>query len=426
MPDEPFRRRNVLAISQVYPPDPTSLGQHMADAASAVAQRGHHVTVLTANRGYEDPTLRYPSQEFAGGVTVRRLPLSSFGKHSIFARLAGGLSFLAQILIRGALERGVDTILVSTSPPMAGLAGVLLARWKGARLVYWVMDVNPDQAVALGMASRGGLAARGYEWMNRVVLRRADDIVVLDRFMERRILDKFDVRDRLHVIAPWAHEDHITPQPRAENRFRDAHGLRDKFVVMYSGNHAISSPLRTIIDAALALQDDPHIVFVFVGGGTGKREVEAAGARNIVSLPYEPLDALSYSLGAADLHVVTMRDDMVGIVHPCKVYGALAAARPVLFVGPRDSHLADLIDSGSLGWHIAHGDVAGAEAAIRSAAALSDDQWSAMSRNARSAIDAHFSKQSLCSAFCDIVAGVEPPTLTSGSTPPDPHLFSPE
>ena len=404
---EPFRRQTILAISQVYPPDPASLGQHMSDAARALARRGHNVTVFTANRGYADSTQRYRSRESSGDVQVRRLPLSSFGKGSIFARLAGALGFVAQVLVRGALMRGVDTILVSTSPPMAGLAGVVLARITRARLVYWVMDVNPDQAVALGVVAKGGFVARGYDWMNRVVLRRADDIVVMDRFMERRILAKLDVRDRVHVVEPWPHEDHISPQPRSTNKFRRAHGLEGKFVVMYSGNHALTSPLRTIIDAALELQDDPRFVFLFVGGGAGKREVEAARARNIISLPYQPLETLSESLGAADLHVVTMRNDMVGIVHPCKVYGALAAARPVLFVGPAVCHVTELMESGSLGWHVAHGDVAGAVAAIRGAASLPEHEWDAMSRTARSVIDTRFSKGRLCSAFCDVVAGAE-------------------
>lgn len=404
---EPFRRRIVLAISQVYPPDPASLGQHMSDASRELARRGHTVAVITANRGFADSTMRYRSRESLGGVQVRRLPLSSFGKGSIFGRLAGGLGLLAQVLVRGALMRDVDTILVSTSPAMAGLAGVVLARIKRARLVYWVMDLNPDQAVALGVVAKGGLVARGYDWMNRVVLRRADDIVVMDRFMEHRILAKLDVRDRVHVVEPWPHEDHISAQPRSTNEFRRAHGLEGKFVVMYSGNHALTSPLRTIVEAAIELQDDPRFVFVFVGGGAGKREVEAARARNIVSLPYQPLETLSESLGAADLHVVTMRDDMVGIVHPCKVYGALAAARPVLFVGPTVCHVTDLMESGSLGWHVAHGDVAGAVAAIRGAASLPEHEWGEMSRTARSVIDARFSKGRLCSAFCDIVAGAE-------------------
>ena len=416
----------ILAISQVYPPDPTSLGQHMADAAIALARRGHRVKVLTANRGYTDPRLRYPNRESARGVEVRRLPFSSFGKASFFLRVAGGLSFLAQVLLRGLLARKVDTILVSTSPPMAGLAGALLARMKTTRLVYWVMDVNPDQAIALGLVPRAGMAARTYDWMNRTILRRADAIIVLDRFMERRILDKLDVRDRLHVLPPWPHEDHIAPQPRPHNRFRDAHGLGDRFVVMYSGNHAMTSPLRTIIEAARALEEDERVVFVFVGEGTGKREVETAGARNIVSLPYEPLDALSFSLGAADLHVVTLRDDMVGIVHPCKVYGAMAAARPILFVGPRESHVADLISDCSIGWHVAHGDVAGATGAIRQAVALRGEEWKSLGQRARDAVDTHFSKQALSSAFCDVVAGAESTALNSGATASDLPLRNPE
>ncbi len=178
--------RSILAVSQVFPPDPTSLGQHLADATAELARRGHRVSVLTANSGYDDPSVRFPADEVIAGVAVRRLPLSSFGKRSMRVRLLGGVSFLIQATLRGLFRRNVDVVLVSTSPPMAGLAGVILAAVHRARLVYWVMDVNPDQAVVLGLASPASLGVKLYEAMNRLVLRRADAIVAMDRFMARR------------------------------------------------------------------------------------------------------------------------------------------------------------------------------------------------------------------------------------------------
>ena len=116
---------------------------------------------------------------------------------------------------------------------------------------------------------------------------------------------------------------------------------------MYSGNHSRVNPITTLLQAAEALRDRTDIVFMFVGGGTAKKEVEvaiAAGATNIVSLPYQPIETLKYSLSAADLHVVTLGPSGVGIVHPCKIYGAMQVGRPILAVGPRPSHISDLLD----------------------------------------------------------------------------------
>src|SRR2546426_11939478 len=108
---------------------------------------------------------------------------------------------------------------------------------------------------------------------------------------------------------------------------------------MYSGNHGPNNPFSTVLHAAARLQDEPGLVFMFTGGGVGKPEVEAAGLLNVRSLPYQPLEMLRYSLSAGDVHLVTMGEEVVGIVHPCKVYGAMAVARPVILLGPTDSHI---------------------------------------------------------------------------------------
>ena len=95
-PASPPPRRRILIVSQVYVPDPAAVGQHMASAAEALNERGAEVMVLTADRGYDDPTVRYPSRETRGGVNLRRLPFSSLGKRFLPVRLMGMLSFLRQ------------------------------------------------------------------------------------------------------------------------------------------------------------------------------------------------------------------------------------------------------------------------------------------------------------------------------------------
>jgi hypothetical protein len=137
---------------------------------------------------------------------------------------------------------------------------------------------------------------------------------------------------------------------------------------MYSGNHSPSNPLDTLLAATLRFRDDPGVRFAFVGGGIGKREVEAHirqhNLTNVVSLPYQPIANLRHSLSAADVHVVSLGGDMVGIIHPCKIYGAMAAGRPVLYLGPRPSHVSDLLDAHGFGRAVAHGDAAACAQAI--------------------------------------------------------------
>src|SRR5207302_8675534 len=148
--------------------------------------------------------------------------------------------------------------------------------------------------------------------------------------------------------------------------------------IMYSGNHSPSNPLTTLLDAAVNFKHDPTVRFLFVGGGIGKRQVEQYIAdydlHNVISLPYQPLEELRFSLSAADVHVVSLGDEMVGIIHPCKVYGAMAVARPVLFFGPKPSHISDLLDQHHFGEHVDHGDVDGAIRAIEKLRTMSDQE----------------------------------------------------
>jgi glycosyltransferase involved in cell wall biosynthesis len=400
-------RNTLLVISQVYAPDPAAVGQHVADAAEEMVRCGWRVIVYTSARGYDDPSRRYLRRERRGGVEVRRLPLSSFGKRSIAVRLVAQFLFLAQAVARGVWTRELRLVLVSTSPPFAGLGGSLIAWLRRVPLVWWVMDLNPDQMIAAGKIRPRSIPARVFDWINRLTLRRARDVVVLDRFMKDRVLAKAAVPEKVHVIPPWPLEDGLAVGPPRPNAFRAAHGLDDEFIVMYSGNHALQHPLDTLLDAAAELEGQPRLKFVFIGGGAGKAAVEAritAGAKNIVSLPYQPLERIGESLSAADVHVVTMGDDMVGIVHPCKIYGAMAVGRPILFIGPRESHAGEIVAAGRCGHVIRHGDAPGTAAAIRSLMQSEAAARELLGRNARDTIAAHFSRAALIGRFVTLLA----------------------
>jgi len=270
---------------------------------------------------------------------------------------------------------------------------------------YWAMDLNPDQLIAMGKITETSLTARVFEWGNRFILNSASLVIALDRFMAQRLGARAKLQDKMVTMPPWPHEEFIEALDHAKNPFRDRHHLQGKFVIMYSGNHSPSNPLKTLLDAVVRLKDESRIVFLFVGGGTGKREVEQYIIEhklgNAVSLPYQPLAELKYSLPAADVHVVSLGENMVGIIHPCKIYGAMAVARPVLFFGPKPSHISDLLDQHSFGFHVAHGDVDGAIAAIQTMRAMPTDDLRKMGATAADVLSRSLSQEILCEKFCN-------------------------
>ncbi len=404
----------MLIISQVYVPDPASVGQHVHDAAAEMARRGWRVVVYASARGYDDPSRKYPRREVLDGVEVRRLPLSSFGKGSIKARLLGQSIFLLQVMLRAVWLRRLSGILVSTSPPMASIAAVFIATLRRVPVTFWAMDINPDQLIAMGQTTPNSLPARVFDWLNRMILRRARAVVALDRFMAERLERKVPVGSRMHVMPPWPHDDHLESVPHADNPFRHEHGLDGKFVLMYSGNISPSHPVTTILEAAKRLADDPSLVFLFIGGGLGKRRIDAfierEGLSNVRTLPYQPLDLIRYSLSAADAHLVAVGDAMVGIVHPCKVYGAMAVARPILLLGPRQSHVGEMLERFDIGWQVDHDDVDGAVDRLRQMRQTEESVLAAMGQRARSAVEAQFSMKTLRGRFCDVLEQTMPPS----------------
>ncbi len=395
----------LLIINQVYVPDPASVGQYMHDAAAEMVRRGWRVQVLTSARGYGDPSVRYEETEVIDGVEVRRLGLSSFGKSSMGARLAGAFGFLLQATLHGVFRPKIDLVLVSTVPPMCSIAGVLIGMIRNVPFKFWVMDINPDQAVVLGKAERDSVPVKVFEYLNRIALKRSRGVITLDSFMEARLRRKHDAA-RIDVIPPWPHTECADESlPRATNAFRSQLELQDKFVVMYSGNISPVHPIVTILEAAKALQKHRKLVFLFAGGGLGMKDVDEYVRKNRISnvrtLPYQPLAALRQFLSVADVHLVSLGNEMVGIVHPSKIYSAMAVARPILFLGPKPCHLSDILERFDVGWRVDHGDVRKAVEIIEGAMNTDPEELKRKGRNAREAVSKQFSRACLRGRLCD-------------------------
>jgi glycosyltransferase involved in cell wall biosynthesis len=347
-----------LLLNQTFHPDVASTAQHLSDLAMGLVKREHQVTVLASRRAYDEPRRAFSNRETWQGVRILRIYSTSFGKGARWRRAIDFASFMCSCAMRLAFIERPDVVVALTSPPLLAFLAARFAKIRRCAFVYWVMDLNPDEAVAAGWLRAGSLTARLLEAMSRWSLRRADKVIALDRFMRERLAAKGVCEPR--VIPPWAHDSEVRFDKAGRERFRQAHGLTGKFVVMYSGNHSPCHPLDTLLEAARRVADVPEVVFCFVGGGSEWKKIQRAGLPNVISLPYQPLSELSASLSAADLHVVVMGEPYVGLVHPCKVYNVLQVGAPVLYIGPRLSHVTELASataSEAQWFQTRHGDV---------------------------------------------------------------------
>lgn len=337
-------RPSLLFINQHYWPDVASTGQHLTDLAEHLANDGFDVEVLCASGRYLSGRLDVPEKETHKGVRIHRVKTTSLGRGSNVGRIFDYASFYTQVLGLLLFGRRVDLVVVLTTPPLLGFACATIGKLRRRRYAIWSMDLHPDAEEALGMLKSGSLLARLLHGLNGFGYRKAELIVDLGPVMKQRLLNKKVAADRLRTIPVWNKADEVFPVEPEENPLRTELGLSDKFVVMYSGNAGLAHRFDEVFEVMRRLNGHPDIFFLFVGSGPRRAEIEAfIRANNIGNaryLDYFSRDKLAYSLSIGDVHLLTLRNDMGGIAAPGKLYGIMAAGRPVVVVGPRQSEPA--------------------------------------------------------------------------------------
>jgi glycosyltransferase involved in cell wall biosynthesis len=344
---------SILFINQHYWPDLASTAQHLTDLAEYLAEQGVDVHVLCSRGHYLSGSMEVPAEETHNGVHVHRVRATAFGRDTILGRITDYASFYSSTLARVLAGPAYDYIVTLTTPPLLPLVGAIARRVRGQAYGVWSMDLHPDAEVATGMLEDDGVPARLLHALNDAGYRNADFVVDLGAYMKRRIHKKGVPDDRLHTIPVWNKKEEIAPIAHDENPLRSELGLDDKFVVMYSGNAGRAHRFEEVLATMKRLDGHPDIEFVFVGEGPQKARIETFADTNDLSnfryLPYFPREDLRYSLPMADVHLMTLREEMAGIAVPGKLYGIMAAGRPALMVGPEASESGETIQNANAG-----------------------------------------------------------------------------
>jgi glycosyltransferase involved in cell wall biosynthesis len=269
-----------------------------------------------------------------------------------------------------------------TDPPVAGIAGALVAARRRCPLIYCIQDLYPDLVLA-GELLRPGPWMRQWERWHRWALAQAERIVVLGDDIRERLLAKGLDGSRVVVVRTGAPAP--TAPPIIERNV--VHEIRGDFpfVVMYAGNLGHSGDWAALVEAA-GLLESHGVGFVFIGDGALRGRAVALAARhpNVRFLPFRPAAQVSSVLAAADLHVVAVRDGLEGIVVPSKLYAILAAGKPVLAAAPEGSEVARIVRRHHCGLVVEPGAPPAVAAAVRTAMA-SPERLAAMAQRAMQA-----------------------------------------
>jgi colanic acid biosynthesis glycosyl transferase WcaI len=361
----------VALLHQHYWPEIAATAQLVTDLCEDLCADGHSVSVYCGQPSYRETVRRtLPRQERHRGVEIHRVWSYRPEHRTIAGRLAQYSSYFAASL--GAIAAHHDppdvVLVVSTPPLLLGVSGALLRAVRGVPFVYSVQDLYPDVAMDLGVL-RPGLLANSIDQVALGLYRAATRLVAVSESMAVRLVKKGVPPDRIDVIHNWADTDAVTPLPR-DNPFARAHGLADGFVVQYAGNVGRSQGLEQLPAAAAALRELP-ITFVVVGDGDARAALEREVARthltNVRFLPPQPRESLAELLASSDVGFVPMRRGIGGDLMPSKLYGIMAAARPVLAAVEDESEVATVVRQSECGFVVPAEDPAALAEVVRQA-----------------------------------------------------------
>lgn len=360
-------KKNLLIYAHYYYPDVASTGQILTELAEGLKDT-FHTTVICTVPSYTGKISQYYRKhkyyfENINGVNVLRIRVPEFRKNFTPSRIYNILSyFLSAIAATFRVERQDYIFTISQPPILGGMLGVI-GKWvKKAKLIYNIQDFNPEQVQAVDF-SHNKLVLGTMMMLDKYSCRQAQKVIVVGRDMIGTLQKRFDPLPAYAYINNWINEKEIYPLPKGDKEveeFKRQYGLQGKFVIMYSGNIGLYYDLLNIVKVIEKLEEQTQVAFAFIGEGSVLDELrdyrEKRHLSNVVLIPYQDKKKLIYSLNAGDVHFVVNAKGIKGVSVPSKLYGVMAAGKPVLGILEKESEARLIIEEADCGMSVDPGD----------------------------------------------------------------------
>lgn len=409
-----YSKPKITFVINYFYPDLASTGQLMTDLCLAL-QRDFDITVIAAQPNYAGEKIESKQtfeEDYVENIKVIRIKVPEVNKSSKWSRMRYILSYFMLATISLLKEKDTHIIYTISQPPiLGGMIGSIGKLFKRAKHVYGVQDFNPEQAQAVAYTDKQ-FVFKIAKKLDNFNCRYADHVVLVGHDMVATL------KNRLHnknipsysVINNWTNEKEIIPLPKSNElitAFLNQHHLTDKFVVMYSGNIGLFYDLENIISICKQFENEPQIVFLFIGEGaiklTLQKYVEEHNLNNVRFLPYQSLAFLKYSLNVADVHLVVNQKGIKGVSVPSKIYGVMAVGKPILGVLEQGSEAQMLIDSSQSGIVVEPQDYDGIVKAIQCLYKMNEDERKKMGLNGRKYLQEHLTKEKSINSYRNLL-----------------------
>jgi colanic acid biosynthesis glycosyl transferase WcaI len=348
----------IIFVNRFFYPDESATAQILSDLAFTLAAAGFAVSVITSKRA----STALPAAETIAGVEILRIGSAKPRSVNLLGRAIEYLDFYvaATRLLFLKVRRG-DVLVAKTDPPLISVPAAIVARLRSATLVNWLQDLYPEVADRLHVSFARGPTGWALRRARDFALRSARRNVAIGDRMAALLRAKGIPAKQIEMIPNWVNDCEIRPLSAADNWFLKKIAKNGEFVVGYSGNLGRAHEFETLLGAARLLAHDEDILFLFIGGGhymnALRSKVEAEGlAKQFRFLPLQPLEELKVSLAAANVHWVSLRPELEGLIVPSKFYGILAAGRPMIAVMAKSGEISSLLEDYGCGIAIDPGD----------------------------------------------------------------------
>ncbi|SFE84150.1 Glycosyltransferase involved in cell wall bisynthesis [Paenibacillus catalpae] len=363
MATELSSKKKLLIYAHYYHPDVASTGQILKELAEGMLD-SFDITVICVVPSYtggvapEYKTKMFYQEEI-NGVKVTRIRVPEFSKSSKVSRIKNILAYFVGAMLATFKVGKMDYVYSISQPPvLGGLIGVWGKWMKRAKYIYNIQDFNPEQTMAVGY-SKNKLILNAMMWFDKFSCKCSDKVIVVGRDMVETVKHRFKGKrvPNHSFINNWIDEKEIYPLPADHEQvvtFKKRYGLENKFVIMYSGNIGLYYDLENMMPIIEKFKDRDEVVFAFIGDGTVLKNLiaykEEHDLNNVTFIPYQKKSDLIYSLNAGDVHWCINAKGIKGVSVPSKLYGIMAAGKPILGVLEQGSEARLIIEETNCGY----------------------------------------------------------------------------
>ncbi|AFZ36585.1 glycosyl transferase group 1 [Stanieria cyanosphaera PCC 7437] len=329
----------ILIYSYNYYPEPIGIAPLMTELAEGMVKRGHQVRVITAMPWYPagEIAAKYKGKLFCNevinGVKVQRCYIWTSKKRNLLSRIGFEVSFACLSLIQALNGWRPDVILLTVPGLPVCVPAAIVSGIYGSPIVLNLQDILPDAAVHVGLINNQTMI-KVLKTLEKFAYKTATKISVIADGFTKNITNKGVALEKIVEIPNWVDINFIKPLVRENNWFRREHQLEDKFVVLYSGNIALTQGLETVIDAAARLQHCPEIALVIVGEPKALAKLQQYCQKhqvnNVRLLPFQPRQKLPDMLAGADVGLVVQKKNVLDFNMPSKIQVLLASGRAIV------------------------------------------------------------------------------------------------